>query len=153
MNSWELYIASYYCTCFMDMWSLLLFSKTNTRLTTKIERLERQLEESREREVDIRLKRSQTSDIRFVNFFFYPILLEKKLRYYYLHCPFIIYTMGKQSGSLKSPLPCENGVKKHWCISVPYCMISSPVRSTRRAIEVTPVVHVCVCVPVPITLR
>ena len=32
---------------------------------------------------------------------------------------------------------------------------SSPVRSTRRAIVVTPVVHVCVCVcvPVPVTLR
>ena len=29
---------------------------------------------------------------------------------------------------------------------------SSPVRSTRRAIVVTPVVHVCVCVPVPVTL-
>ena len=33
-------------------------------------------------------------------------------------------------------------------------VISSPVRSTRRAIVVTPVVHVCVCVcvPVPVTL-
>ena len=30
-------------------------------------------------------------------------------------------------------------------------VFSSPVRSTRRAIVVTPVVHVCVCVPV--TLR
>ena len=65
----------------MDMWSLLLFSKTNTRLTTKIERLERQLEESREREVDIRLKRSQTSDIRFVILFFFFFFFEKKLRY------------------------------------------------------------------------
>ena len=38
-------------------------------------------------------------------------------------------------------------------------IFSSPVRSTRRAIVVTPVVHVCVCVcvcvcvPVPVTLR
>ena len=36
-------------------------------------------------------------------------------------------------------------------------VFSSPVRSTRRAIVVTPVVHVCVCVyvcvPVPVTLR
>ena len=35
-------------------------------------------------------------------------------------------------------------------------IFSSPVRSTRRAIVVTPVVHVCVCVcvcvPVPVTL-
>ena len=37
-------------------------------------------------------------------------------------------------------------------------LFSSPVRSTRRAIVVTPVVHVCVCVcvcvpvPVPVTL-
>ena len=32
-------------------------------------------------------------------------------------------------------------------------VFSSPVRSTRRAIVVTPVVCVCVCVPVPVTLR
>ena len=31
-------------------------------------------------------------------------------------------------------------------------VFSSPVRSTRRAIVVTPVVCVCVCVPVPVTL-
>ena len=42
----------------------------------------------------------------------------------------------------------------------PFLIFSSPVRSTRRAIVVTPVVHVCVCVcvyvcvcvPVPVTL-
>ena len=41
-------------------------------------------------------------------------------------------------------------LKSNTCIF--FFFFSSPVRSTRRAIVVTPVVRVCVCVPVPVTL-
>ncbi|XP_053375258.1 citron Rho-interacting kinase-like [Mercenaria mercenaria] len=38
--------------------------RTNSRLSCKIERLERQLESAREKEIDLRLKRNELSDIR-----------------------------------------------------------------------------------------
>ena len=59
------------------------------------------------------------------------------------------------------PLDCKTSSKQQFVLILTLLMpssrlhllfvFSSPVRSTRRAIVVTPVVHVCV--PVPITLR